>query len=37
VMVLTFALAVYVIYKIHKWSKDGTLSKPIPALNPEQQ
>lgn len=36
VMVLTFALAVYVIYKIHKWSKDGTLSKPIPALNSEE-
>ena len=32
VMVFTFALTVFMIFKIYKWSREGTLSEPIPAL-----
>lgn len=37
VMVFTFALTVFMIFKIYKWSHDGTLSEPIPGLASAQQ
>lgn len=36
-MVLTFALTVFMIFKIYKWSREGTLSEPIPGLTPVEQ
>ena len=37
VMVFTFALTVFMLFKIYKWSREGTLSEPIPALNPAHE
>ena len=37
VMALTFALTVFMIFRIYKWSREGTLSEPIPGLASAQQ